>query len=863
MVALAEGVSDGIETLAIGWNTDVAVTEATDGKGATVSNPNAATFAKGSGKFLVPVRIENSGTETYVDPNVYTLTYYTVATGGSPVATKNATLDTATGYFEANKNAVDTYYVEIAKGTETTTNRIAFKVVESQSLDGIYAYVGNDSSNKDIVYSGDILNDATGDFISFAYADGTKVTPDTGSLTWKRGNGEAIGVGQTLQYVRVAGDYVASFEVDDTPVNVEFTVQPLDLSKVSVSFPDTVNDTPVNTDADFLSGITVNGIEGTDNIANAKTLASILKVDSIKASDGSANWGVEGPYTVKVSVDEDELAAVSAAYKGSVIGSAEVSFSYLDEDAIADGQLLYGNRELEETPAGSKEYNYTVSLLDGESFDSSKIKVVYDGVTYTGDDLELSYAKDGKAVDASELAKQGDYVVGVRVKPFQTFADDLWVGGSASIKVKVSGTEIDADKNLAFYFDGELSGNGAKPTYDGTDQLERLEIVLKDSDGNALVEGTDYEVEVENVETGKTVTEAIDAGQYKVTVKPLTFGDAGGTWSFDLDVQQVDLSTLVADVTDTMNAAAADGDLEPESNEFYVPYTGSAVQTPGVKYEVVKGAGADAEYSYVTLDPSLYNVVSIKQGTKTVTEAVDEDDYTVTIALTDAAKENYKPGTGNMQFAFTVRAYGQFSDVAPDAWYAVPVEKAWANYYVNGIAGTDLYAPNAEITRADVACILFNMAGGNIDNGRPVVGNDEFSFSDINGYITGFSDVDGHAYYAKAIAWAHASGVVNGHDGEFRPMDKITREEFASMLANFAKVKGDYKASDGSALAGLSDAASVSDWAEANVAWAVDAGVMGNNGSVMGQNQITRGEVAAMAVNYQPEPIVKITVPRV
>ena len=35
-----------------------------------------------------------------------------------------------------------------------------------------------------------------------------------------------------------------------------------------------------------------------------------------------------------------------------------------------------------------------------------------------------------------------------------------------------------------------------------------------------------------------------------------------------------------------------------------------------------------------------------------------------------------------------VREFGHFTDVASDAWYAVPVEKAYKNAYVNGIAGT-------------------------------------------------------------------------------------------------------------------------------------------------------------------------------
>ncbi|MCF6413259.1 S-layer homology domain-containing protein [Collinsella tanakaei] len=77
------------------------------------------------------------------------------------------------------------------------------------------------------------------------------------------------------------------------------------------------------------------------------------------------------------------------------------------------------------------------------------------------------------------------------------------------------------------------------------------------------------------------------------------------------------------------------------------------------------------------------------------------------------------------------------------------------------------------------------------------------------------------------------------------------------MLANYAKAMGKFEAADESALDSMSDANTVSDWAEANVAWAVENGVMGNGGFVAGQSNITRAEVAAMAVNYQPEALEK------
>ena len=76
------------------------------------------------------------------------------------------------------------------------------------------------------------------------------------------------------------------------------------------------------------------------------------------------------------------------------------------------------------------------------------------------------------------------------------------------------------------------------------------------------------------------------------------------------------------------------------------------------------------------------------------------------------------------------------------------------------------------------------------------------------------------------------------------------------MLANYAKVLGDFEAVDVDAtFASFPDGSAVSDWAKESVAWAAANKVMGNGGVLNPSSVITRAEVAAMAVNYQPEKI--------
>ena len=116
-----------------------------------------------------------------------------------------------------------------------------------------------------------------------------------------------------------------------------------------------------------------------------------------------------------------------------------------------------------------------------------------------------------------------------------------------------------------------------------------------------------------------------------------------------------------------------------------------------------------------------------------------------------------------------------------------------------------------------------------------------------------FQDLSTTAWYHESVDYVLSNGIMQGYgDGTFAPEKEITREEFVSLLANFAKSKGDYKAVDADKVLGT--ATDYTAWAKENVAWAKANGIMGNNGAALdGTGKITRAQVAAMAVNYQPK----------
>ncbi len=829
VAAMAEDT--GIDMQAATWVTGATITAAHDGLGGTVSNPNQATFAEGSGKYLVPTEVTNSfGDVTEIDGD-FTLTYTCDDDATFNVAVNAEDLDDATDAFETASAGTYRVTVSNSKGSKA----FVFKIGSDQSLEGAYAYIGTNTANTTITFDGS--NYASK--VKFADAEGNDITSDVTVTGWTKADGSTI----TAADVVDAGTYFATVEdADGNESNVKVVINALDLSASAVTFADTTG-----VSGYFVDGMLVNGNPLTD-------ATDWVAVTNVQDPDGGASWTAKGEYTVTVS-------AVSG--QSNVKGSATVTFSNLDMDIFSGStpaKVYYGR-----DPLPSSGLN--IWLEDGESFDASKISVKYGTTTYSGDQLELTFSKGGEKVDASDLANKGSYSVHVRVKPYQDFASENWIGGSTDCDIDVNGTKLNANTNLAFYVDGELAGANEKASYTGEDYLSSITAVVK-SGSTVYEQGKDYTLEVKK--DGKVVDSIVDKGVYTVTVKPETFDFASGSGTdyFTFEVTAVSINQLVADVdnmkydadettgelenvdvTVTNPSTGATTTLPNQANEFYVAYTGSAVEIPGVLYGVEDSS--TGKWTYKELSSDLYNVVSIKdKDGKAVKEAVEEGTYTVKVALSDAAKENYQLPSAESTFKFTIKKFGHFTDVDATKWYAVPVEQAAKLGYVNGISGTTLFAPEADITRADAICILFNMAGGfNLPD-------DDFSFDVDHGYNTGFSDVDGHDYFAKALAWARAFGVANGYgDGTFKPYAQITREEFASMLANYAKAMGKFEAADEGALDSMSDANTVSDWAEANVAWAVENGVMGNGGFVAGHSNITRAEVAAMAVNYQPEAL--------
>ena len=156
-----------------------------------------------------------------------------------------------------------------------------------------------------------------------------------------------------------------------------------------------------------------------------------------------------------------------------------------------------------------------------------------------------------------------------------------------------------------------------------------------------------------------------------------------------------------------------------------------------------------------------------------------------------------------------------FTDVAEGDWFYDYVEYVYENGLMDGTSDTT-FEPNANMTRAMVWAILARVDG---------------------------ETVTGANWVETAREWAMASGVSDGENAD----GYVTREQLATMLWRYAG-----EPASSYSLSAFTDADSVSDYAEAAMAWAVEHGIITGvtDTALAPQGTATRAQCAAMLMRF-------------
>lgn len=176
---------------------------------------------------------------------------------------------------------------------------------------------------------------------------------------------------------------------------------------------------------------------------------------------------------------------------------------------------------------------------------------------------------------------------------------------------------------------------------------------------------------------------------------------------------------------------------------------------------------------------------------------------------------------------------GRYVDVQDGDWYKSFVDYVSDRGIMTGVT-SNTFEPNSNLTRAQVATILYALEG------KPENTNDAFN------------DVTPGSWYYDAVNWCASKGIVAGTgNGAFEPQRDVTREELATMLRSYAAYFGGDTAARAD-ISGYADAASVSSWATESVQWAVAKGLIsGRPGNLIApQGTATRAEMAVMMKNF-------------
>lgn len=346
---------------------------------------------------------------------------------------------------------------------------------------------------------------------------------------------------------------------------------------------------------------------------------------------------------------------------------------------------------------------------------------------------------------------------------------------------------------------------------------------------------------VDSVESGKTIKlEQAVAADTKVTVaKTIKF-------TVDTNSKTFAKENIAAGANTTVKVT---GDASPYTYEFTYTKPSSGGSSGGsssgkttykVTTSAVNNGGVNASPSNaekgatitITLSPDKgykLDKLTVTDGSGKTVSTVKKSDTVYTFTMPASA---VKVGVSYVK-ATETPSKTKFNDVSANDWFASAVDYVTGKGMMNGTAD-NTFSPKANTTRGMVVTVLYRLEN------QPSTS------------AASFTDVASGAYYANAVAWANANGIVSGYgSGKFGPNDKVTREQLAAILYRYAQYKK-YDVSGANSLDGYTDVQSVSSYAVPALQWANAAGVVtGKSGSKLDpKGNATRAEVAAMLMRF-------------
>ena len=473
-----------------------------------------------------------------------------------------------------------------------------------------------------------------------------------------------------------------------------------------------------------------------------------------------------------------------------------------------------------------------VTLPAGSTGLQTLPEVARDGYTFNGwfyqnGNSEVEFAVGTSVVDDLTVTAKWTLNHDLTVTANTTSISKIYDAEAATFSVSAEHKAEDATYTYQWY-----KGDPADPT-----NATKLTGATNSSySAKNVTDNGDYFCEVTVTTTdGSFVTKNSD--KITVTITPQSLDDSavadidtqyyrGSAVEPDLDV--ADGSTVLVEGTDYIVSYSnnTDAGTATATVTFQGNYTGTAIKT----FNIVRNYDDSNDYSAPTYAIEDKTAAS-EDGTVTIRPKRAEKGDTVSITVTPDAGHKLdelivtdKNGNelkvtdkGNGKYTFTMPASKitvkatfeagsselPFRDVTENDWFYSAVEYAYANDIMIG-TGATTFAPNADLNRAMVVQVLYNLDNSAYANAPEV-----------------FLDALSGDWFYSAVNWAAAEGIVAGYgNGLFGSLDSVTREQLAVILYNYANSKG-YPVSSSAMLGMYTDAGEISAWAVNAMEWAV------------------------------------------
>ena len=532
-----------------------------------------------------------------------------------------------------------------------------------------------------------------------------------------------------------------------------------------------------------------------------------------------------GTYSVTYKVPDDNVFFYGSVTYSFEIKKASIEKLVLDEDTFEyDGEqripthplaynpnIMYWDGDTTATDAG--DYTIFVSLIDKNNYEWD------DGTT---DDLSLNWRITPKKLDVPTVSGEYEYNYGTQRVALNDFDEDtmtLLYGEGMNAGTYDVTIVLKDRRNYAWKDDESSNDKIIKWVIKAIDPSYDIPQFLTGIEGEKLSSIT-FESGDDGVFSWNEPETILTAGtnNYKATYTPKNT-------NFNT-ITDIDVPVKVKghfDVITSVNGGNGGGSSSTTTYKITVTEPENATVTPNGTVKVEKGDSKtfkiEAKNGYEIEDVLVdgKSIGAVNEYTfKNVREKHTLEVKVKAIETNPEEKETFK-------------------DVKKDDWFYKAVDYVYKKELMNG-TGNDEFSPNISTTRGMIVIILYRLEGS------PEVENSTFT------------DVANTEYYAKAVAWGEANGIVKGYgEGIFGPNDIITREQLAAIMYRYSNYKKyDVSAGEDTNILSYNDISELSEYAVSSMQWACGESLVSGIGNnlLAPRGNATRAQVAMILMRY-------------